>query len=456
MKTAKIIVAITLTILAITAFVSAQETPATLYKDGPVSGRMIDTAFYPGDSNYHAIVHASDGFVYYAICTHERNTHVHLFRYDPKTGEATTVADIGEKFGEDPTVNIPQGKVHCDIFELDGKLYFGTHVGIYERGGTEDHGPYPGGHFASYDLATGAFHDYGIGVAEEGLVSMAIDKDRKRLYALTWPSAIFVYCDIASGEIKSFGPSVLGHAYINDKEFGGVPRSLAVDPRDGNVYYWNLGETVSFYDYAADTIGVREDHDLGRPILKVSMRNSENDQIMWRSIRWNDADQLFYGVMFWSEDLFTYDPRTGDIEMLDRIAPGPNKRTGEIFAGSLAFELSSDGTTVYYVNNLKGYAAKDKSQEALHLVTYNIPLRKYVDHGPIVLEDGRKATYCQGVEVGRDGNLYLVCNIPFTDFDSEKGRKIKDIRYKATPTEQLKVVYEINLVVVKDPLNQGE
>jgi len=33
------------------------------------------------------------------------------------------------------TMTIPQGKIHGDLFEHKGKLYSGTHVGLYERGG---------------------------------------------------------------------------------------------------------------------------------------------------------------------------------------------------------------------------------------------------------------------------------------------------------------------------------
>jgi len=56
------------------------------------------------------------------------------------------------------------------------------------------------------------------------------------------------------------------------------------------------------------------------------------------------------------------------------------------------------------------------------------------------------------MEIGRDGNIYLVCTIPYTDLESEKGKAIKEIRYKATPTEQLQRVYEVNLAVVRNPV----
>lgn len=64
-----------------------------------------------------------------------------MFRYSPSDGRVKMIADIGEVLGEDGTKNIPQGKIHCDLFEVDGDLYFATHVGFYRREGTEDHGP---------------------------------------------------------------------------------------------------------------------------------------------------------------------------------------------------------------------------------------------------------------------------------------------------------------------------
>ncbi len=425
-----------------------------MYREKPLIGKMAEAGFSEGDSNYHAVVHASDGFVYYAICTHHRDRHVNLFRYDPKTGEVRTLADIGGMLGEDGAKNIPQGKVHCDLFEHDGKLWFGTHVGLYGRGGLQDHGPYPGGHFLNWNLKAGTLGDLGIGASEEGLVALSMDKSRGRLYALTWPSAIFIYYDIRSGRTKSFGPAVVGHSYVNSVETGGVPRSLAVDPRDGNVYWWNLDETVSRYNFSTDTVELVSNQSFARPALQVRERGNPDDNANWRSIRWSEALGRFVGVTFYGEYLFSWDPKSGELEILDRVAIGPMRKSGELMRGSLAFELSPDGRVVYYANGVATAPVSgiNESSTSLRLVTYDLMERRYTDHGPIQLEDGRRPEYCQGLEVGRDGNLYLVCNIPFTDFGSEKGRQIRALRYAATPTENLNKVYEVNLVVVSDPL----
>ncbi|MFC1693022.1 hypothetical protein ACFL1R_05920 [Candidatus Latescibacterota bacterium] len=420
----------------------SQDVPATVYKAGSLKGKMIDCGF-TGDANYHAIVHASDGNVYYVVCNHHPNINAHMFRYNPRTDEVSTVADLGKVLGEDPTKTVPQGKVHGDLYEHDGKLYFGTHVG-YDRLGSEDHDPYPGGHFMSYDLVTGKFEDFGIGVAEEGMVSMNMGRKRQRLYALTWPKAIFVYYDLKTGTMKSFGESVVGHFFDSktNKESGGsVPRSLGIDPRTGNVYWFNMDETINCYNYRTDTIETLEEPSLGLPVLKA-----KNSRVSWRAIRWNNYDSRFYGLTNPAEYLFAYDPQKSEIEVIDRIAPGPAKKSGEFSQPCLSFELSSDGRTVYYVS---GY--NDEDEKLISLVTYDIPLRHYTNHGPIVLQDGRNPTTCQGMEVGRDGNLYIVGVIPVEDIQSKKGKKLLKIRTVAEKKE-LSEVSEVNLVVMKDPL----
>ena len=144
-------------IVCITVLSPAQaQVPAAVYKDGPVMARMIDAEFLYGDSNYHAIIQASDRNVYYVICSHNKEAGARMFKYNPRTGDVTMIGDLTDVVGEDRTKVINQGKVHGDIYEVDGKLYFGTHAGSYDR-------TYLGGHFMSYDLKTGKFEDFGIG-----------------------------------------------------------------------------------------------------------------------------------------------------------------------------------------------------------------------------------------------------------------------------------------------------
>jgi hypothetical protein len=427
-------------LLGVTTVSTAQEFPGAVYKPGPVTGKMIDAGFIYGDSNYHAIIQASDGNVYYVICSHNKKSGAHMFRYNPRTDEVKMIGDLTAVVGEDRTKVINQGKVHSDFYEVNGKLYFGTHAGSWDM-------TYPGGHFLSYDLATGTFEDYGIGVPNQGLVAMTMDTKRMRMYAVTWPGYTFCYLDVNTKRMKrwatTFAPVIMQG-----------PRSIAVDPRTGNAYWHNMDDTIASYNFEKDEIETLAKPKFDAPMFHIPLDKSVG--CVWRSIRWSDAMEKFYGIMYYSDWLFSLEPKTGELEIIDRIASAPNRRSGRTSYSSLAFELSKDGKTIYYIAPAEIPQADPGAQklEELHLVTYNIPLRQYTDYGAIQLDDGRTPRYCQGLEVGADGNLYIVAWIPFTDLKSEKGKKIIELLYEGKPTldvEKSGMVQEINLIKMKNP-----
>ena len=128
---------------------SSDYVPGAVYKNGPVIGKMVDAGFIYGDSNYHAIIQASDGNVYYVICSHNTKSGAHMFRCNSRTGEVITISDLTVEVSEDRNKTVNQGKVHSDMYEVDRKLYLGTHAGTYEDNNLMR---YPGGHYMSYDL----------------------------------------------------------------------------------------------------------------------------------------------------------------------------------------------------------------------------------------------------------------------------------------------------------------
>ena len=52
-----------------------------------------------------------------------------------------------------------------------------------------------------------------------------------------------------------------------------------------------------------------------------------------------------------------------------------------------------------------------KGLEDLHLVTYDIPTAKYIDHGAIFFTDGQRPLYVNSIAVGKDGAVYTLCRI---------------------------------------------
>ncbi|MFC1693813.1 hypothetical protein ACFL1R_09940 [Candidatus Latescibacterota bacterium] len=414
--------------------------PGVIYKDGPVKGKMIDAGFLYGDSNYHAIIHASDGNVYYVICSHNKKAGARLFRYNPRNGAVDMVGDLTDIAGEDRTKVINQGKVHGDLYEFNGKLYFGTHAGAYDR-------TYPGGHFMSYDLKTGKFVDFGIGAPAQGLVAMSMDIKRGRMYAVTWPGYTFLYYDINTKKTERWMEAI---APVIQQG----PRSLGIDPRTGNVYWHNMNENIYCFDYGKNEVETLTEPKFDAPMFHIPLDRSV--EAVWRSIRWSKSMQCFYGIMYYSDWLFSFEPKSAELEIIDRIAAAPNRKSGKTTYSSLAFEMSNDGKTVYYIApNTVEKPDGSESDSELHLVTYDIPLRRYVDHGVIELSDGRRPRYCQGLEVGRNGKLYIVAWIKMTDKNSEKWKMKLEIDTGGKPElaiERSKNLQEINLIEIQNPL----
>ena len=322
--------------------------------------------------------------------------------------------------------------------------------------------PYPGGHFMSYDLVSGEFEDFGIGVPEEGLLVMNMDKKRGRMYSITWPSMIFVYFDLTSGGIKTFGKSVVtpGFETVDELMKLSGPRSLALDPRTGNVYWSNFDGTIACYSYDKDSIETLKEPRIDRPVLKVTEGNDSGQNITWRNIRWSESMQKFYGIYHYTEYLFSFDPSSGEIELLDRLTPAPTKKSGETLFGSLAFELSPDGKTVYYTAEGARITLPDKPGiiKQTNVVTYDIPLRRYTDHGPIELDDGRYPFSDRSLYIGNNGKLYIAGWIPYDDQESEKGKTIIKARYSRTSQEKLEKdgITEVNLMEIDNPLEIAE
>jgi hypothetical protein len=92
--------------------------------------------------------------------------------------------------------------------------------------------------------------------------------------------------------------------------------------------------------------------------------------------------------------------------------------------GYLGFTLGPDGRTLYYLTGSPIYvdgkrlAGKEttgkgeaKGLENLHLVTYDIPTAKYIDHGAIFFKDGGRPLYVNSITVGKDGTVYTLGRI---------------------------------------------
>jgi len=410
--------------------------PASTPNSGKIAATTYDSGFALAHDSYNAISCASNGTIYYVLSSESIDTGAQMYSFDPASRNIQHLGDLTEACGERGKKAISQGKSHVRFVEANGRLYFATHIGYYTvRDGMETLGvpppgyqPYPGGHFLAFDMASRHFENLATAPNGEGIITMNMDTRRGRLYGLTWPTGNFISYDLASRQMKNLGPVAEKGESVKGAGYETICRSLVVDPNDGSVYFTNSFGKIFRYDYASEAIRQTGGDDLVKDYFGVYDPSSPGTMgYNWRFAVWYGADRAVYGVHGNSGYLFRFSPATGRVDVLDRITSQPSRLSGmfdQFSYGYLGFDLGPDGQTLHYLTGAPVYennkrvagkssTAKGESKgiEDLHLVTWNIPDRRYADHGPIFFDDGSRPEYVNSVAVGKDGMVYCLSRI---------------------------------------------
>jgi hypothetical protein len=393
--------------------------------------QFLDSKFPAGRATYNGVSRASDGNIYYVISSAQLETGGRMFRFEPAAGRVRELGDLTEACGEKDLRAIPQGKSHVNFTEANGKLYFATHLAYYDvKGATEGkappppgYKPYPGGHFLAYDLKTGAFEDLAVAPFQEGIISMAMDTRRGRLYGLTWPTGYFLSYDLNARSLRHAGP-VEGRGEAGEGEpYRAICRSLAVDPRDGAVYLSTSRGDILTYRHEDNSVGAVEGVDLRKDYFgQYDPSVPGHMGYHWRQTIWYQPEGAIYGVHGNSGYLFRFLPREKRIDVLERLTSLPSRRSGMadmFYYGYLGLGLGPDGRTLHYLTGgpIPGVPRTQtgvigvRGEENLHLVTYDIPAGRYSDLGPVLTEDGRRPTHVNSIAVGTDGSVYALANL---------------------------------------------
>ncbi|MCP1384178.1 hypothetical protein [Runella salmonicolor] len=413
-----------------------------------LTAKAYFSGFELAHDTYNAITAASNGKIYYVLCSESYEVGGQMYAYDPATDQTQFIADLTEICGEKSANAIPQGKSHVRFYENNGKLYFATHIGVYEMIEGMERLPtttpngknlYPGGHFLSYDLATGEFEDLAIAPEGEGILTMTIDRERGHLYGITWPLGYFIHYDISAKTLKNVGlVSAKGEAGIPGEDYRVLCRSMVVDPRNGAVYFSTSEGDI--FTYHPDKEGLQKVEGIDLRIDYFGKYDPKHPGSMgynWRKIFWYAPEQVAYGIHGNSGYLFRFDPKNPKIEIVERLTSEPSRKSGmfdQFSYGYLGFQPGPDGETIHYLTGgpiyidgkrLKGadQIAKGaaKGLENLHLITFHIPTQTYKDHGPVFYADGSRPTYVNSIAIGADGAVYTLAR-----FD-HNGREVQDL-----------------------------
>ncbi len=414
----------------------AEEAPQVSTPDAKITATVYNSGFEHSHDTYNGLSSASDGKIYYVLCSTLQDVAGQMYSYDPKTTKIEHLGDLTEICGEKGMKVVAQGKSHVNFVESNGKLYFATHLGYYsiisgmEKPGvpTGDYKPYRGGHLLAFDMKTKTFEDLGIGPNKEGIITMNMDTKRGLIYGLSWPTGILFRYDLATKEMKDLGP-VTGKGEDGvGKDFRVICRSIAIDPDNGDVYFTNAEGKIKCLKSGKDVVETIEGEDMVKDYFGTyDIWTSGSMAYNWRQVFWYSPERKIYGVHGNSGYLFRFDPAGPRIDVLERLTSIPSKLSGmgdQFSYGYLGFKLGPDGRTIYYLTGapiyidgkrVKGALTTAKGEakglEDLHLITYDIPTGKYLDHGAIFYPDGQRPLYVNSIAIGDDGTVYSMGRI---------------------------------------------
>ena len=162
------------------------------------------------DGQWQGMILASDGNCYFGGGGHWADHGSAFFQFRPQGQKLEMLCDdITTICGEDLAQTPPQGKIHSQVVEHKGWVFFGTHLADYS---TEGCRTYTGAHLVGYELASRKFRDYGvIHPNYTNYSGLGVDPVRDQVYLWLTPFAegdgSYLYrVDIATGKKESIGP----------------------------------------------------------------------------------------------------------------------------------------------------------------------------------------------------------------------------------------------------------
>jgi len=420
--------------------VKVTEAPMVSTPDAKLIATVYNSGFEHSHDTYNGLSSASDGKIYYVLCSELMDVAGQMYCLDPATGKIEHLGDLTELCGEKDMKVVAQGKSHVNFMEMNGKLYFATHLGYYsiidgmEKPGLPANGysAYRGGHLLALDMKTRKTEDLGIGPNGEGILTMNMDTVRGLIYGLSWPAGLLFRYNVATKVMENLGPFTGKGENGKGEDFRVICRSIAVNNEDGTVYLTNAEGQIKQLRPGQNTVETIEGEDMRKDYFGVyEIFTSGSMAYNWRQVFWYPPEKKVYGVHGNSGYLFRFDPSAPRMDVLERLTSIPSKLTGmgdQFSYGYLGFKLGPDGETIYYLTGAPIYIdgkrvlgatstakGEAKGLENLHLITYNIKTGRYLDHGAVFYPDGERPLYVNSIAIGKDGTVYSMGRVKRND-----------------------------------------
>ncbi len=335
----------------------------------------------------------SDHKVYYAVSSHDCMTGGMICQYDPNTQQIRIICpDLNVFLGTSVPWGRSNGKLHSDLTEYNGYLYFSTYYG-YEGGN------YAGGHVMRYKL--GSLEANAIELKDFG-----IPVGGGTIYTATCVDPIFGYVWVNSdGYICRYNWD--GNGLKNFGYMGGNCFYHFTDSQ-GNLWTTSGSDSLLGYLIKVDPNGVFTYYPDALPLV----RQPDNDQVSWyqalRFFLWGDRHGPDKWIFSMGQD--------GHLYEFDAAVARAGNMAGAIRdiarIGISGMDSSLVGDTVYFMQGATpwdgwSFNNDDKAKDQ-HLKSVNVITGAIKDLGRVVDQDGRtpwraenqccdgRNVYCEG------------------------------------------------------------
>ncbi len=359
------------------------------------------------DNHWVSILAASNGKVYFALTSHGGSAG--LYEYEPLTDSVHHVAQMDDATRQYTPHLEPHSKIHAQIREdNNGNIWFGSDMGTHfycQKWDVPD--GYPGGHLFIYNPDRKCLKDLGVPFPRGSIRVLEMDRERGKLYIVTFPDGRFYTYDMNTGK-----SSFKGRVNNNDA----VARAMVID-EEGNIY-------GSYNPYGIFKYSPEQDRLTDLPVTIPHLppwcdKGHYRREHVWRKACWHPDEKVFYGLDEGSAILFRFDPANNEMEDLGRLSISELYDARFVPSTSYAFCWHPGLEKFIYAAPRSSWG---NGYNARHLVTFDTETGIKTDHGP--MHDPKNNAfpiYTEGMSVGPDGTIYLcgMVSVPGSDPEEE-------------------------------------
>lgn len=329
--------------------------------------------------------------VYFGLCSHYPGGNAGLFSCNLDSGNIEKILTLDE------VTNSFQGKIHTPIVTAEsGQIFFGTHF-AYPYGDPQNLVEYEGGHVVAYNPKNRTIIDFGVICKGEGILTIALDKQRHRIYALTVPSGHLFMLDILRKSYKKIGtiPSQ-----------GSICRTITIDKR-GRTFGSFENNGLFIYDPFSEDLILKHNFfpDEKTKEWSAASRGGVNKvgRKLWRCASYDQDSDEIYGIYAASSRVFKIKCENLELNSYDQLLPLEFKQ--DVYP---TLSLVTDDNNLFYApaDGMFDYCRSEGIEKNTHLMIFNKSTHAFKDLGEIADKD--YTVFGIGGAISKNGELFML------------------------------------------------